>query len=96
MKGSHDQNAMFTVRSDVAASPLGDELAILDLRTGEYFTLNETGAFLWSQLASPKSQGDLCADLLDHFEVDEEVARSEVSAFLAGLSQVDLVEIVGA
>ena len=57
-----------------------------DLDLNMMITLNETGAFLWEQLQSEKSEQELIAALLDAFDVEETVAAKAVSAFIQKLN----------
>ena len=64
---------------------LGDGTGVLlDLTTKFYFTLNDTGVFVWKTLlrqesASPESLADA---LVAEFEVDLSVARDDVSSLV--------------
>jgi hypothetical protein len=60
---------------------------LLDLDTKFYFTLNETGVFVWDTLADAdkRSIDALVAALLDAFEVDEETARVDIESVLDAL-----------
>lgn len=84
----------FVARVDVAASPLGEEMALLDLETGDYFTLNETGAFLWRTLESPQSRDELLLALLGEFDGDPATMGGELDSYLAGLTGAGLLATV--
>ncbi|MFD2239258.1 PqqD family protein [Aureimonas populi] len=86
-------NGPFVASSDVAVSAMGDEIAILDLRTSEYFTLNGTGAFLWSELSSPKTLDDLLDRVVETFDIHEEAGRADLQAYMTGLLEAGLVRI---
>lgn len=75
----------FVARDDVAASPLGEDLALLDLVSGEYYTLNATGSFLWQQLADPRTETELSQAMCGVFEVDDASALTAVRTYLSGL-----------
>lgn len=67
---------------------------LLDLETKFYFTLNETGVFVWDTLAdeSKRSVDAVVAALLEAFEVDESVARADVEAVLDALTEHRLLK----
>jgi hypothetical protein len=48
----------FTIPSTVRASVLDDEIVLLDLRAGEYFSLNTSGALVWRVI---QEGGDVAA-----------------------------------
>jgi sensor domain CHASE-containing protein len=81
----------YRASENVAASNMGDELAILDFGSDTYFTLNSTGAYLWHQLATPKSMSDLADSVALDFGVEASVARADVEELLADLLRLGLV-----
>ena len=55
-------------------------------------TLNETGAFLWKQLENGTDKEALIDALLAEYEVDREVAEKDVDAFIAKLTEAELLK----
>jgi hypothetical protein len=55
-------------------------------------TLNETGAFIWKQLASDKSEQELVAALLDEYDTEEVITKMDVGVFMSKLKAADLLE----
>lgn len=55
-------------------------------------TLNETGAFLWKQLAGDKGEQELMTALLDEYDTGEARAGADIAAFIAKLKAADLLE----
>ena len=55
-------------------------------------TLNETGAFLWKQLAIDKTEQELLFALLDEYDVNETTAKADISEFIAKLKEADFFE----
>ncbi len=68
------------------------EIVVLDLRTSRYLSLNETGGVLWSALLDGVTREDLVARLVDSYGIDEQTAGEDVDAFLASLSEQQLLE----
>ncbi len=54
--------------------------------------LNEAGAFLWQLLENDTTEDAVVSAMLEHYEVDEEVARNDVKKFVAQLSDADLLD----
>ena len=54
--------------------------------------LNETGAFLWEKLQKETSRDDLVVQLLDEYEVTEDIATKDVDAFIEKLQGANLLE----
>lgn len=67
------------------------EVIAADLHRGKYIGINASGALLWPLLDAGTSTQALVAELLDVYDVSEDVARSEVSAWLAWLRQHELL-----
>lgn len=53
--------------------------------------LNETGKFLWEKLSADKTEDELCEALLSEYELSEEQARADVSAFVQKLKEAGLL-----
>ena len=54
-------------------------------------TLNATGAFLWELLETEQTVDTLVSAILDRYEVSEELARTDVEAFVAKLSPIGAI-----
>ena len=71
------------VRSnDVLASPVDNDLVMIDLERGMYYALNAIGADIWERLAQPVAVADLCDQLMQKYEVDRETCQADVLAVL--------------
>jgi hypothetical protein len=67
---------------------------LLHLDTKFYFTLNDTGVFVWKQLAHDASSGyELAEQLSERFEVTEEQAGRDVLSLLAELEANQLIHV---
>lgn len=54
--------------------------------------LNQTGAFLWKQLETEKSESQLVSALMEEYSVEESVAAADCADFLATLREVHLLD----
>jgi len=54
--------------------------------------LNETGAFLWKKLADGIEENELVKQLLNEYEVSEEIAQNDVKVFVNKLKEADILE----
>ena len=54
--------------------------------------LNETGAFLWKKLAEGIEENELVKQLLNEYEVSEEIAQNDVKVFVNKLKEADILE----
>lgn len=68
--------------------PLGAK--VMDMNA--LITLNATGRLVWELLAEDRSPEELVAEVVAHFEVDQERARADIQAFLDQLRDMGLLE----
>jgi hypothetical protein len=67
------------------------EVVALDLRTSAYLTVNESGAKLWSALASGASRDQLIDLLVGTSKIPREQATADVDAFIEMLARQDML-----
>lgn len=53
--------------------------------------LNESGAFLWEQLKSDRTEEELLAALTAEYTVDEATAQADIATFVSSLKEADLL-----
>jgi hypothetical protein len=78
---------------DHVACPLGDDIVILDLKAGLYFSLDNVGAKVWQLIQQPRTVSDLREAILEAFEVAADVCQQDLVALLRELSARNLIEI---
>lgn len=96
MSGDHADECVFRSlnQETVVSTSLGSGLALLDLRTKEYFSLDPVGAFIWETLRRPQRQDELVAAVVGEYDVSPETCAAEVEAFIEALRDADLIEVV--
>ena len=82
----------FVVSPSVTSRQLDDELILLDLRGGEYFSLNRSGAAVWEGIARGVSLGRLDSSLADQWPVGPEDRWRMITEVVAELLVRGLVE----
>jgi hypothetical protein len=75
------------VRSeDILHAPLGaDEAVMMSVEAGRYYSLNAVGSRVWELLETPKSVGELCAQICEEFVVDAPICEAELLRFAGDL-----------
>ena len=76
---------------DVLWQELSGESVLLDLKSEEYFGLNEVGTRVWQLLASGLDSDQIVRQIECEFLVDIETARRDVAALLADLRRAGLI-----
>lgn len=79
----------FMPAPEVVVTDLGDDLVLLNSRSGEMFALNEAGRCIWYALGG--GQAAAAAALIDAFDVTPERARADVRALVNELVEAGLV-----
>lgn len=77
-----DEATRLQTSAHVHARSFDDELVILDLERGQYYSMTELGARAWQRLTAGASLGEAADVLLDDYEVD----RSTLVTDLIGLA----------
>jgi hypothetical protein len=88
-------NKKYKAREDVVFTDLDDGSAVLlHLQTKYYFSLNETGSFLWKLIEreAGATQEEMIEELCAEFDVSAERAHNDVSDFIADLKTQGLVK----
>jgi hypothetical protein len=68
------------------------EAILLDLETSAYLGVNATGTVLWPLLDTGTTPAAMAAALVERFEVEPDVAREDVGAFLEQARRLRLLE----
>jgi hypothetical protein len=77
--------------SKTISGRLHDELVMMDLDQGKYFSLNPVATRIWDLLEKPLGVDELCIVLIDEYDVEPERCRIEVEEHLAGMVRMGLV-----
>lgn len=67
------------------------ETVILQLESGNYFSLNEVGAVVWDELDQPRVVQDLCDRVLREFEVEPSTVVDDVLSLLEQLLSEEMI-----
>lgn len=79
---------------DVLYSPIGEEIVMMSIQNGEYYGSNQVGNRIWELLEKPHTPTELCAQLLEEYEIDEATCNNETLEFLEHLYENKLIVAV--
>lgn len=83
------------VRSeDFITSTIDNDLVMMSLEKGAYYSLDTIGSHIWENIAEPITVDTLCQKLMGHFEVDAGQCQTDVLDFLNDLLKEDMVHVV--
>jgi hypothetical protein len=77
--------------SKALSGRLHDELVMMDLDQGKYFSLNPVATRIWDLLEKPMDTEELCAVLIAEYNVPPEQCRIEVEDHLSEMGRLGLV-----
>lgn len=73
---------------------LEDNIVLLSIRSGAYFSLNRVGAQIWNMLVEQSCVGDIFDVLAQTHDVDTGTMTGDVTEFLETLVKRQLVRVV--
>jgi len=86
-------NSVVVAVADQVSCDLEGEAAVLNLKTGVYYGLDDIGASIWRMLNEPRRVDELIDALLGEYEVDREECQRDVIELVGELAVRGLVEI---
>ncbi len=76
---------------DAAHQPVGDEAILINLKTGTYYSLNETGTMFWQLLDGQRTIAD-CARLIAlDYEAELELVEADLLELATDLKKEGLI-----
>ncbi|HUX95290.1 MAG TPA: PqqD family protein [Bacteroidales bacterium] len=79
--------------SQTISGRLSDELVMMDIDKGKYFSLNKVATRIWDLLERPMDLKELCDLLKSEYEVNDEQCLSEVKEHLDEMIKLGLVNM---
>ena len=91
MKRKEDRRTLYSRNSKTISGRLHDELVMMDIEQGKYFSLNPVATRIWDLLGESMAADDLCRLLVEEYEVESEQCRIEVEEHLSEMVRLGLV-----
>jgi hypothetical protein len=86
------ESTLLCADEEVVSCQFGDGLALLDLRSGQYFSLNRVGAFVWSQLGEAKTLGEIRRAMLDRYDATEAQCSADLHSWVESMARAKLIK----
>jgi hypothetical protein len=80
-----------SISKDVVFRDLSGEAVLLNLATGTYFGLNETGTRMWNLLREHGSTEKTLEAILNEYQIDRERAQSDLQGLVDQLRERGLI-----
>jgi hypothetical protein len=92
MKSTVSGHSTVVAARDQVSSDLGKEVAILDLKAGVYYGLDDVAARIWNLIQEPRTVNEIRDILLEEYEVEPERCERDLLALLERLAAEGLIE----
>jgi len=70
---------------------LHDELVMMDVERGKYFSLNPVATRIWDIIDKPLDIEELCQLLMEEYDVSYDQCKSETAELLAEMARLGLI-----
>ncbi|MDY6793198.1 MAG: PqqD family protein [Thermodesulfobacteriota bacterium] len=81
----------FKTTENIAWRNVNDEIVILNLKSGEYFTLNDVAQCIWKAITDEKSVEEIKVKIIDEYDVSHEKADREIEDFISSMIEQRLL-----
>ncbi len=71
---------------------IDDEIVVMDLESGNFFSLKDTALDIWRLVDGTRSPADIAAELANDYDVAESELADDVAAFLDKALTAGLLE----
>jgi hypothetical protein len=78
---------------DLIAAEMDGDVVMLSIENGQYYGLTGIAPRIWEFLETPHSVDQLLGDLLQHYDVAEDVLRADLDGFLTDMQQNGLLRL---
>lgn len=84
------------VRNDkkFITSPIGDEIVMMSMESGNYIGINEVGAVIWNKLEKPATIKEVIEYLLSIYDITEEACTEKTIKHIADMAEQEMVLIL--
>ena len=91
---THNSVVATANENEVMSCPLGDEIALLQVKTGTYYSLDTVGAFIWNFIKpQARSFAAIRDEMLGHYDVERERCEHDLLNLLNQFAASGLIVI---
>ncbi len=73
---------------------LHDELVMMDIEQGKYFSLNPVATRIWDLLEEQMTMEEICIDLQEEYDIDKETCKNDVQSYLSEMVKLRLITAI--
>jgi hypothetical protein len=93
VKRAVSENSIVVAARGQLPSDLRDEIVILDLEGGTYYSLDAVGARIWQLIQKPRTVEEILDSLTSEYEVDPVRCRRDLVVLFQRLTEEGLIEV---
>jgi hypothetical protein len=86
-----DHSTVFGRRDRVLVQQVDGQTVLLDIQSGQYYSLNDVGRSVWDLCDGTRTVADIIDAVCTEYEVPEETASEDAGALLESLAGEGLV-----
>ncbi|HPJ69084.1 MAG TPA: PqqD family protein [Bacteroidales bacterium] len=86
-----DFKTTYVRNENTISGRLQDEVVMMDIDKGKYFSLNPVATRIWDLIEVPLTIDELCSRLMEEYEVDAEQCQSEVTEVIDEMVKLGVV-----
>lgn len=75
-------NTLYKRNEQLITATMNEEIVMMDVMSGKYYSLGVTGGVIWKILEKPAKLEGIVEKLLQEFAIDKETCTEQVSDFL--------------
>lgn len=87
-----DSSAVYRRSSDILSANMDDDLVMMSIQAGNYYSIGGVGTFIWGLLAEPRSMDELIDGVVADYDVAREQCALDVGVFVQELIRLKLIE----
>jgi len=86
-------NSILTRNPEMIAGEIDGQLVMVSIESGKYLHLNKVAGRIWEILEKPDTFENLCAILIQEYDINIESCQLEVGGFLQELLEQNAISI---
>jgi hypothetical protein len=87
-------NQIIQLKEDLLTSKIGDEIVLMTIESGKYFSINQVGSQIWEMIKKPVTAEDVCKELIQEYDVGMEQCLNDTLSFLDKLHHDGLLVLI--
>lgn len=79
---------------DAVSSTLDDSICLFNLKTCEYFSLNDTGSAIWGCIERPATIPEIAANIVEIYDISHEDCCNEIQAWIETAIDQGVIDVI--